>query len=286
MSLVNSKLLLPLVILSLALPVCAQDVQMRLGDVKDTRTTGQFFAGLDVELKLSGDTLEDAKSMKLTIESATDDTGRNLIDSGKMRDGFEAIGSYGQKNMVTLKLKNPARKAATVKEITGSIELFVPKQDPGSSAVIESFQAKTNAPFEAPGLQKANVKVIVWNKAQFDAIRAKKKESQSAKSLGGALSEAFGEALGGLFGFGALNDNDFAMQVEDADSKVVEIEFQDAAGKKIETNGRSSTTQNKVQTIVYNFRNKMPENAKLVVYLSSPKALLKVPLALKDVPLP
>src|SRR4051812_6356776 len=116
-SLVNSHFLLPMVILGLALPLRAQDVQMRLGDVKDSRTTGQFFAGLDIELKLSGDTLEDAKSMKVTLESATDDTGRNLIDSGKMREGFEAVGAFGRRNVVTLKLKNPARKAATVKEI-------------------------------------------------------------------------------------------------------------------------------------------------------------------------
>jgi hypothetical protein len=207
-----------------------------------------------------------------------------LLDPQKQREDFETIGSFGSKNSVTLKLKNPARKAATVKEIAGTLELFVPKLDPDSTVAIEEFQKKTGARFEAPALEKSKVKVIAWNKAQFAALQEKKKAADAKKPKG--ISEALGSAFSGIFGIGNMNDNDFALQVEDPDSKVVEIEFQDAAGKRLETNGRSSSGGNELKTMFYNLRNKLPENAKLVIYLATPKALVKVPVALKDVPLP
>ncbi len=283
---VNAKFLLPISVLSLTLTLSlpAQDVQTRLGDVKDSRTTGQFFAGLEVELKLSGDGLADAKSMRVAVQTATDDTGRNLIDPEKMSDRFESIDSAGSRNLLTLKLKNPARKAVTVKEITGTLELLVPKLDPESTVAIEDFQQKTGAPFDVPALQRTKVSVIAWNKAQYEAARAAKKAADAKKPQG--LGEALGSAFGEMFGFGHLEENGIAIQVDDPDAKFVELEFQDAGGKKLESNGRSSTKSNKVTTMFYDFSHQLPENAKLVIYLSTPKALVKVPVELKDVPLP
>ena len=99
--------------------------------MKDSRTTGQFFADPEVEVKLSGDALEDAQSRRVLLTSATDDTGRSLLEKNKMSEDFDSFSNFGHKNSITLKLKNPARKAATVKEIAGTLELFVPKLDPG-----------------------------------------------------------------------------------------------------------------------------------------------------------
>jgi len=273
------KLLLPISLIALAVPLCAQDVQIRVGDVKDMRTTGQFFAGLDVELKLAGDSLGDAKSMRISIDSATDDTGRSLLDPQHGTDNVE--GHFGQKNTIPLRLKNPGRKAATIKEITGTLELFMPKNDPESTVAIDGWSSKTNAPLDAPALQKAGVKITARDKAQFDAVRAKQKEEKKEKK-GPDLGDAFGQ----FFGSGNFGENDIALEIEDPEGKVMEVEFQQANGKVIDTGGRSSSTSNKVKTMVLNFRQKLPENSKLMVYLSTPKAQIKVPLALKDIPLP
>ena len=92
-------------------------------------------------------------------------------------------------------------------------------------------------------------------------MRAKQKAAEAKKPK--SLSDAIGSAFGEMFGVGNLDDNDIAIQVEDPDKKLVEVEFQDAGGKKLETQGRSSSTSNKVTTMVYNLRSKLPENAKL-----------------------
>jgi|GEM_PF-2892520 len=63
-------------------------VQTQLGDVKDSRTTGQFFGGLTVNIKLLGDSVADAESIRTVINTAVDDTGRDLIDHEKQKYGW------------------------------------------------------------------------------------------------------------------------------------------------------------------------------------------------------
>src|SRR6202008_13065 len=60
-------------------PAVGDKVGVLAGEIKDSRTTGSFFAGMEVELKLVGDVLVDAKGMRLNVDTAVDDTGRNLI---------------------------------------------------------------------------------------------------------------------------------------------------------------------------------------------------------------
>ena len=48
-----------------ALPLAAQDVRVGAGTIEDRRTTGRFFVGLEIELKLTGDDLADAKSARI-----------------------------------------------------------------------------------------------------------------------------------------------------------------------------------------------------------------------------
>ena len=72
--------------------------------------------------------------------------------------------------------------------------------------------------------------------------------------------------------------------VQDPDSKLVSVEFQDADGKKIRNNSRMSSGEKSAQTQIYDFNSKPPE--KLVLQILTPKSLVAVPLELKDLPLP
>jgi hypothetical protein len=260
-------------------------VQTQLGDVKDSRTTGQFFAGLEVEIKLLGDPLADALFMKTAVKTAVDDTGRDLVDYEKEKNEFEKLNtSGGQNTKVTLKLKNPARKAGAIKELSGEVELFVPKNDPDSVMKLEGFQKLGGKPIVSPALSTAGIEITTFTKEQSDAIKAKKAEDAkkaSKANLGEAISEAFGE----MFGMGG-GPNDITVQMKDPNQKLVGMEFQDANGRKINSNGSSGWSNKDKQMKTYHFDSKLPETTRLVIYLSTPKSVVKVPFALTNVFLP
>ena len=45
------------------------EVKVTPGDISDKRTTGKFFSGLDVELKVSGPELADCKGMRVVVKA-------------------------------------------------------------------------------------------------------------------------------------------------------------------------------------------------------------------------
>ena len=266
---------------------CSAEAQLRIqaGDVEDKRTTGdQFFSGLEVKIKLLGDDLADARSIRTVVKTALDDTGRDLVDSKKEKGGFEKIRSSGQSTTVTLRLKNPERKATEIKELSGETELFVPKNDPDSIVKVEDFQKLGGSPIVSPALAAAGIEVITYNKEQIDDAKAKKAEKDK-KEPKTNLGDAMSEALGGIFGMRG-GPNDITMQIKDPNKKLVDMEFQDASGKTIETNGSSSWSDGDKQMKTCDFRAKLPPGTRLVIYLSTPKSLVSTPFSLKDVFLP
>ena len=60
------------------------DVRVSVDEVKNTRTTGQFFAGLEVKLKLMSDSLDGATQVKTDEE-----TGRGGLKIGG--DGLASV---------------------------------------------------------------------------------------------------------------------------------------------------------------------------------------------------
>ncbi len=61
------------------------NVHVMVSEVSDRRTTGQFFAGSEIKLKLVGDALGDIRGVRrIQITKAVDDTGRNLVTDDKI----------------------------------------------------------------------------------------------------------------------------------------------------------------------------------------------------------
>jgi hypothetical protein len=273
--------------IALALVTSANaQVHAQLGDVKDTRTTGQFFGGLEVEIKLLGDAIAEAESIRTVVKTAVDDTGRDLVDREKEKNEFEKQNGRGsQSSALRLNLKNPARKANTIKELTGEADLFVPKNDPDSIVKVDDFQKLGGKPVASPALSAAGIELVAFTKEQAEAEKAKKAE-EAKKSAKANLGEALSGAFGQMFGMGG-GPNDITVQLKDPNGKLVGVEFQDANGKKIESNGWSSMGDRKdKETKTYNFQQKLPDTTRLVVYISTPKSMEIVPFTLKDVFLP
>ena len=261
-------------------------VQTQLGDVKDSRTTGQFFGGLEVKIKLLGDCVADAESIRTVINTAVDDTGRDLVDHEKEQNKFVTRdGQSRQSWELNLNLKNPMRKATTIKELTGEADLFVPKNDPDSIVKVDDFQKQGGQPIASPALSAAGIEVITYTKEQAEAEKAKRTE-EAKKNPKANIGEAIAGAFGEIFNMGG-GPNSITVQLKDPNGTLAGVEFQDASGKKIKGNGWSSSGDIKTKASkTYNFQTKLPDSTRLVIYLATPKSVVTVPLTLKDVFLP
>ncbi|MGE0887546.1 MAG: hypothetical protein AB7P14_28835 [Blastocatellales bacterium] len=280
---------------------CLAQVRVMPADVKETRRTDGFFNKLEIELRLIGDALEQAKGIRVLVDKAVDETGKNLLNEEKQELEFKELDSDGQSKKIDIELKNAARRAEVVSEISGTLEIFTPQKDPRSIITFPSVLKTTGKPLVNPSLKASGVEVVVWTKEQYEARRKaeeerikKELEERRKKASQDELKEEFGDALadglmkifGGLFSaFSEIGENAVALQINDPQSKLISIEFESAAGKPIKRQSRM-TMGSQPQTQVYEFEEKLPDTARIKVYLLTPKAVTKVPFKLTNVPLP
>jgi hypothetical protein len=271
----------------------AQQVRVLPAEVKETRTTGSFFGGLEVQLKVLGDVLADAKAIRLLLTTAVDETGRNIINEKETETDFEEIDEYERNAAkIDIKLKTPARQAMHVREITGSFEIFVPAKDPASTITITGIQKSTGTPISAPALKAADIEITMWTKQQFEARRKaeeeklRKAQKADEANLGEALGEALTKVFGGLFGsLDNLSENSIAFQIKDPQSKLVGIEFLDDKGAAI-SGSRFTSGSPKDQTRIHDFDEKLPETTRVRLYVLTPRSVIKTPFKLDNIPLP
>ena len=249
------------------------EVKVTLGDINDKRTTGKFFAGLEIEVKLSGPELATAKGIRTTVKSATDDAGKALPEPENRfgsKSAFEELqkgfgGGFGDDKadefQVKLEFGNPPRSAKAVKEITGSIELLIPAKDP--AAIITASVAKdAGKPLDNAVLKEAGVEFTL-----------------NTPGAPGKKENAFGLGGGG-------GENDIGYEIKDPKSKVASVEFFDASGKKLESNGRMSSGFGDSKAVTTTFNAKPPADAVVKIYVVTEKSVVTVPLVLKDIALP
>jgi hypothetical protein len=276
--------------LAVATTSSAQAVRVSSGTIEDRRTTGKFFAGLEIELKLTGDDLADAKSARLLLTKAVDETGRNLLPDSKPDQDFKSINSSELK----LSLKNPARGAAAVKEIAGQIELFVPSRDPAATVTVDRVLSRMDKAVDSPSLksQKIALRVVSPNAhraaakkrdAEFEKEMAKHKEEMKKEAGDDKTAEALMALVKGFSGMmNEVSDNDLILEIEDPDKKVLDVSVVGPKGDTIDTNGSMSSGSLRI----LQFHEKLPADAKLKLLLQTRKSIVSAPFSLTNVPLP
>lgn len=279
-------------------------VQVLVGDVKETRRTDGFFNKLEVQLKVMGEIVPDVRGVRVALERAIDSTGRNLIDEKKMSSrgsGFDDVSASDSENFkIDLEMKNAARRATVVTEIAGVLELFVPGRDPGSTVIVSDFNHQTGKSIANASLRTANVDLLVWNKQQYEGqkkaeeekikkqIEEKKKSGtpEEQADIAEALASGLMKVFGGLFNaMTEMSENGIALKLTDPQKRVINVEFTDESGKPISSQGRTSMGDDP-RTMIFDFEQKLPENAKLKVYLLTTGSVVKAPFKVTNVPLP
>lgn len=287
----RNVVLLTVIIVSLSASICLAQVRVKPESMKDSRTTGSFFAGFEIELSVAGESLKGAKSMRVLLDTAVDETGRNIIR--EQRTDFENIDEDQTETKVTIKMKNPSRSAMTLKEIAGSVELFVPARDPAATVTVTSLAKSIGVPVRAPALKASGIEITIWNKQQYEARKKaeeeKMKKSRAERSeagVGEALTEAMTGIFGGLLGgLDQMDENNIAFQVKDPQLKLVRIEIQDGKGEVIGSGGMT-IGDSKQQTRIYDLQEKLPPDARVKIYVLTAKSMVKTPFRLEKVLLP
>lgn len=259
-----------------------------LGDVRGSDSSSR----LEIELELSDFPAAEVAAARLHVRRAVDDTGRDLVREDDRKSPLEPLRqgrSAGPDEkpapaVVQLKLRNPARKAKTVAEISGDVELYIPGRDPNAVATIPNISAWAGKRLESPPLSASGVSIAMLTEEQLEAEKkrqAEKRKEEARKR--GALGEML-ESMASAFAqaFFTPEAGDVVLMVDDPDGRVVQMALLNAAGED-QTNGRM---QQQGLTVLSSSRRGPGPDWSLEVRLKTPKSEERRSFTLKDVPLP
>jgi hypothetical protein len=271
-------------LMAFSLPaLAAPPLTVSAGDITDRRRNDNFFGGLEIELRIGGDGAADVRGARAVVKKAEDETGRNLLKEGAKTPDFERSMSDTAPSL-KLELRNPARKAKTVREVSGQVEMFLPGRDSASVAKLDGFQSKTDRPVASPALKAAQAEVTVVSRKTYEAEKKKdaerRKKEAEGSGIGGAMVEAFSALFEGFMG--AVEENDVLVKVDDPGKKVFDVEVVDSKGAKVDSGGSMTVGSFRI----LKFSEKVPADAALRVYVLTPKSLVTTPFQLKNVALP
>jgi hypothetical protein len=283
----------------------AAQVRVLEGSVAESRRNDGFSSSLQVELKVVGDALKDAKGIRVIVEKAVDETGKNLLEEKKTEKDFKEISLQGDNSTkLSLTLKPSERKAAVIREISGYLEIFLPTKDAKSVITVANIMKGAGKPLTDAALKAAGLEVTIWTREQYEARkkaeeeRLRKEQEEKRKKggaepmeeLGGLLVEGLGKIFGGMFGgFEELSENSIVLTIKDPNAKLLDIAFEDAKGKPLKT-GRSSSTGSfsnpELRTRVFDLDEKLPDTGRIKFAVLTSASVSKVPFKLTNVALP
>ena len=282
-----------------AVPIQDTGVNIALGDITDSRTTGKFFEYLRIEMKLNGAAVETSfGATKPVITEAVDDTGRSLVKSEARKDPLFWTLQLNDAKKTSLDqstdLLNPARRATTISMI-GYVDVLTPQADPDAVYTITNFAASAGQSLAPKEVAKRGVEITVLTKPLADKMKqdkaaaAEKKADAAPPSADQAISQAFGKAFESLFsGFLRMGDNDLLFVVKDPQSQIAYIQIADETGAPLKTGSRSVSQD--PDSGVYDYSvglsAPVPATAQLKLYFATPKSLIHVPFKFENVPLP
>src|SRR5689334_16134805 len=253
-------------------------LEVTVGKIKDIRVSGGEVPKMEVEFSVSAkDPLKDVQGFRIAIDKATDDTGLDLVTPHSNGREFEGVDSLGKDKNFKQEFKSPHRNAATIHELTGNVELFVPKKDPTAMVVISGFQKHLGTPINSDTLKSVQLQVVVRTARQYAALR-KEHQVQQAKTQ--HKNQPSPKPHFNPISSVEEEPNNIAVSSQGVTANLVDFEFRDQADKPIDAKRRMNIYEpGGNRTVIYHFNSPPPETTELVLLVSTPGAVIKVPFA-------
>lgn len=270
-------------------------VEVKIERVNDRRTNGSF-SQLTINLELPKIKSSEVQASRVLLAAATDDSGKSLLDpeasEPQLEPNYHMAGRPGaapenppKPVTINVNLLNPERKATTVKEVRGEIELYMPSKDPNSVAEVPKFMSFSGKPVTHKALKANGVEIAVLSPAQIQAERkrvidAKRKEY---KDSGWEDNETLEETLKNMLESTLpLEESDLLVRVKDPNQRIQDLVYVDAAGEE----KRVSTRTDEGLVYFSTWDGKPQPDWKLKVSMKTPKNMVRHSFALNDVVLP
>lgn len=228
--------------------IYASPINIKVGEIIETRSTEKIFKKLNVTLKMDGEFLKNAKGiLPITIKRAYCDSGTVLKPFTGVSDlnlfAFSVIGSDATLRQ-TLYLTAPERFNKKL-FLEGEVTAYRPNAS--SRVEVENFQAQTKKVIKNKVLDSNNVEIVFLTKQELEdfVLSAKGIETNAranGKNVHDALREQFGKEIGYLIensNSRLLEESDIYFIISGNWNKVVSIEMLDATGMLIKNPGRS-----------------------------------------------
>lgn len=257
--------------------------KVTLVSLEDRRSIGNSYFGnrCELEIKTTGDEVKKYKYVKIKgIIRAVDSEGTDLLNDKTDKVDYAEIGDEKLK----IELKNPMRKATSIKEISGTLDLYNPTEANGAIVKIANFQAKPNVNMLP---KKAPLSVVFFTKESVEKIAKQEKAEREAKMK--QLDPATREIAAGLmalvegFGAGMAGENELSFYVNGDISKLVDMKVEDETGKEVRRSGRFISGDH---LHTYSYDEKPNSKWKIKILIETPASVKSMPFSLKDVELP
>lgn len=264
--------------------------ELKVNQVQDHRS--KSFGRLMVGVQLPSVKTTDVAASRVLLKAAVDDGGNNLLMSDEepklepnMRRSFADPNEPPVPMVVSIEMKNPARTAKAIKDVRGEIELYIPGRDPNSTATVQKFMSQSGRSINDRALKSNSVEISLLSKDQFEAMKkAALDKYRAEKSANGLTGDDLDEAVKSYAQYDYLNpeEGDVLVKVNDPKKVVQAITYVDAKGEE----KRVNVTEKNGITVLSTWGEKPADDWALRVNMRTPKTLVRVPLALSNVPLP
>ena len=266
----------------------SEPVRVEVSEVTDSRSTGQFYGGCEIELQVTGEEVANSFGIKdVKIQNAIDNLGRDLTREDESNDLFFSANKEGSNTLSKkIKLKNPSRSATFISTIEGSIELYQPSLENGGEIIVENYLNEPGVLIKENLLKKYDLELMYLTKEVYEQKKAIYKNAQKNEmdKINDMVGDPFVELFKGYFGSSLMDEqNSLKFYVRDEHNKLVDLQFLGENDKIIDIWGRSS--MGKLRT--YSFKDRLPsENSKLVIYLATDNSVQVIQFKIDDISLP
>ena len=157
-------------------PVPAPPLELSFLGIREDRVRGGAAgpAGTAIEVALVGTKRSDVETARVVVETAVDDLGTSLVPAGAANAAHEPPrgDDVAAPVVLSVPLKLASRAASSLREVSGSIELYVPDADPGAIVTVPRFRSRAGSTLASPSLAEHAVAIAIATAQEAEALPA------------------------------------------------------------------------------------------------------------------